>query len=329
MAHMDLYRYSLSLGNTGGILGVISSVRLSYAMGEYTSTGPIMIIATYATIVSEIYAYVYLYYFLYNFVLHGIIRKRLLFPFVGYLIIIISFTGRTEYIQCSVMVIWMLMFLFYKKDNKNLRNSRELFKRISAIAIFAVALLFVYGFISRNSLADDSVSGTIVSYMCASLYGLDQIIIGKKEFYGINGKSLEFGYYTLQNIYSFLNLLGFEFNIPSFQHLPFYYYETGGSNIYTCLAYPLLDYGFWGMLFSRILLGFALGMYENKIKKLSIHNISGLYNVIFMGIICYDAISSYIADRYYSNLLAIPTLVKYTLASAIIIRFFCSDIKKL
>ncbi len=107
-----LYKFSLKYGNENGVFGVLASARLPYALGEYSSSSLIEILAIYLTLICEIYSYLYLYYFLYNAILKKIILKRLLLPIIGYCIIAINFTGRTQYIQVATMIIWMMIYLY-------------------------------------------------------------------------------------------------------------------------------------------------------------------------------------------------------------------------
>lgn len=316
----DLYKFSLSKGNGGGIWGVIATVRLSYALGEYTGSGILIRAAIYATLLCEIYAYLYTYYFLHDFVNNKVVRKRLLLPLAGYIIIAISFTSRTQFIKCAVMVIWMYMYLLYRQGGSKKKNNNELVRRVIWGGTIFVAFLFIYATMTRNSENSGNIFQVLASYISAPLYGLSVTIDG--TIYGINAQEKEFGYYTLQNIHRFLNNFGFDYDVPSFHNLPFFYYARGSSNIYTALLYPIQDYGIRGMLGSRFFLGILVGVLEKNVFRMSGNKASNLTFVIFMGIIYYDAISTYIADRYYDDLLDINALIKYTLFAYIVIKFW-------
>ncbi len=320
-----LYKFSLKHGNTRGIFGVIASVRLPYALGQYSSSGLIEKIAVYLTLVCEIFSYLYLYYFLYNAILKKVILKRLLLPIIGYCIIAISFTGRTQYIQVATMIIWMTIYLYSQKENKRY-NNKQLIKKIMSIGITGVVLLFLYGGISRNSVENSSLSISITAYIGSPLYGFDQYKdIG---FYEIAPGSKEFGYYTLQNIHSFFNKFGANFEIPSFHHLPFYKYSKGSSNIYTSLMFPYQDYGIVGLFITRMLIGFIAGVLERKVIKSDLTRWNTIMWIIAIGIFYYDGVSAYIADRFIDNLFDPITLLKYTVFSAVIIKFLGKCKKK-
>lgn len=317
----DLYRYSLSLGNRAGVFGVIASVRLAYAMGEYTSSGILMTLVIYFTLICEIFAYAYLYYFLYNYIFYKKIYKRMLLPLLGYMIIAISFTGRTQYILVAVMIIWMLIYLNTKKGAITKASSRVLFIKIIKIALVSIILLFVYGALTRNLSEGSSIISSIVAYIGSSIYGFDQC--KNIDMYGVSARQC-FGYYTLQNVYAFLNQFGFDFPTPSFHHLRFFDYERGCSNIYTSLFFPYQDFGFLGVIVTRILIGFVAGCIEKKVMKGKVTDTKNLVWVIFMGILFYDGINAFIADRYVDNLMDPITIIKYTVFSFLVLKLFCN-----
>lgn len=316
----DLYKFSLTIGNSGGLLGTLASVRLAYATGKYVSQTSIMPIAIVLTLIFEIYAYLYLYYFLYDVIVIRIVQKRLLLPFIGYLIISISFTGRNQMIMSVVMLIWMMIYIYYSHYRKKRYISNKLLRKIFKIGIISLIVLLLYASVTRNETADETSNllRVITSYFSASLYGLDQNM--NNLIYGINGRKLCFGYYTLQDFHNFLNSFGTNFAVPVFHNLPFFSYKSGSSNIYTSLLFPILDYGIIGMLVTRFFIGLFAGMILNKVSKLNYTKKENITWIIFTGILFYNAFYSYIADRYYSNLLSPSTLIKYTLFSYAVIK---------
>ncbi|MCI9047455.1 MAG: hypothetical protein HFG71_09325 [Hungatella sp.] len=57
---LDLYLYSLEIGNTGGIFHTISVTRLDYAMGVYKTRLPFYFLFTVGTLMSEMIAYFFI-----------------------------------------------------------------------------------------------------------------------------------------------------------------------------------------------------------------------------------------------------------------------------
>ena len=326
----DLYKFSLTIGNSGGILGTLAAVRLSYATGQYVSQTSIMPIAIVLTLIFEIYAYLYLYYFLFNVIVAGIVQKRLLLPFIGYLIICISFTGRNQMIMAIVMLIWMMMYIYYSHFSKRKYVSNKLLRKIFKIGIISLIILLLYASVTRNTAANETSSfvKVITSYFSSALYGLDQNMDGL--IYGINGRRLCFGYYTLQELHTFLNSCGMDFAVPVFHNLPFFSYKNGSSNIYTSLLFPILDYGIIGMLITRLFIGLFSGMVLNRVRKLDYSKKESVTWIVFVGLLFYNAFNSYIADRYYDNILSPSSLLKYTLFSWLVIKIFggCKRCKK-
>lgn len=319
----DLYKYSISHGNSAGVLGVIANVRLSYALGEYSASSSIVSLAIYATLICEIVAYVYLYYYLYDFIFFGKVYKRLLLPLAGYIIVAISFTGRTQYIVIVTMIIWMSIFLYFKKDKQtSSHNNKKILKVMCTVGIIGIVALFGYGSFSRNLGGDTKLGETIIAYMGSAIYGFDTC--KNINMHGIDAKLYGVGYYTFQNIHKFLNQFGMDIPVPTFHNLRFFYYEKGSSNIYTCFFFPYQDFGFWGTVLLRFFLGILCGLIEKKTIMQYAIDKKAIMWVIITGILYYDAISSYIADRYYDNLLDPTSILKYTIFSYLIIRLFCN-----
>lgn len=65
--YYDLYRFSLTIGNTNGLLGTLSSVRLSVATGRYVSDN-MNIFIFMATSVCEVICYISIYLFIYEII---------------------------------------------------------------------------------------------------------------------------------------------------------------------------------------------------------------------------------------------------------------------
>ena len=318
----DLYKFSLTIGNSGGLLGTLAAVRIHFATGQYVSQTSVMPIAIILTLVFEIYAYLYLYYFLYDAIVAKVIKKRLLLPFIGYLIITISFTGRNQMIMSIVMCIWMLVYIHYSHYKKKKYISDKLLNKIIKIGFISIVLLLLYASATRNNSDEgaNTLLKVITSYFSAPIFGLDGNM--EKLIYGINGQKMCFGYYTLQELHSFFNSFGADIAVPVFHNLPFFSYQNGSSNIYTCLLFPILDYGIAGMLLTRFLIGVVSGMLLNKVRKLDYSKKENVSWIIFVGILFYDAFSAYIADRYYDNILSPSTLIKYTIFSYWVIKVF-------
>lgn len=322
----DLYKFSIGIGNSRGILGTLATSRLAYSMGEYSSSNFLVDVSIYMTLCLEIIAYYYLFYFTYNVVFFKKKYKRLLLPILGYSLVAVSFTGRNQYIQIAIICVWFLIYLYYVRDkNINQKSNKKLLKVIIKISVSCIVLLFLYSFLTRNS-DGSNLFDEVLSYMGSSIYGFDNY--KDTDMYGVVAKKEAFGYYTMREIHSFFNtLFRTDYSVPAFRNLRFFSYKSGSSNIYTCLYFPYQDFGTVGVMITRVLLGFIIGVVERNLSKTYLFDSKGIVYMILLGIIYYDAISSYIADRYYGNILDPVSLCKYTVFSYIIVKLL-GDIRK-
>ena len=305
----DLYKFSLTLGNNSGIFNTIASTRLAYALGEYTGGN---LIISLLTITCEISCYAYIFILLNN----SLIAKKVdiinALPIVGYFFIIISFTNRTEYLRIGFAFITILLYFVYSYYSiYNKKN--KIFKKIILFCGIIVIFFFGYGNLTRGQSEDESLANNIVAYSSGALVGLDQYLLNGWE------KNPYFGYYTLQEFYSFFNV---QHNIEPQHHLTFFSYNIGRSqsNIYTSLVLPIQDYGIIGMLISRLFIAFLATKIFNY--TLQVQNIKKL--IVMLTITClfgYMYLNVGIADRFCNYLLSPSTIIKYTLVSYIVIMF--------
>ena len=328
--YYDLYRYLVEKGEYTGLFSVLSDIRLDYATGLYVDRGIVMQIVIYVTILLEIISYIYLYYYIRSRIVYKKNELKLLFPIVGYLLIILTFTGRTGYIEYLSVFLTMFIYTFYKcrslYASPEEYKSRAMIQRIAKIiALFAI-LFFGYQFIFRND--ESTLAKSITAYIAAPLYGYS--IMDGKLFYGINGQNMTFGYYTFQYIHSMINsLLGTRIPVPVFHNLPFFEYAKGSSNIYTSLLFSYLDFGYGGVLVTRCILGFISGFTLNILLKC--YNPSDLRTIpclVFYGLLFNAALSAAIADRYAGLLLDPNSIIKYLIVSPIVIYIFHNIINR-
>lgn len=305
----DLYKFSLTLGNNAGILGTISSTRLAYALGEYNGGNILIALLTTA---SEIICYTYIYFFMYNFLVNKKIVYRNLLPIMGYCLIVVSFTGRTEYLKIGFSFLIVYLYLVYTNQT-NYRLKKKVINKLINICLIIAIVFFAYGNITR----DEEVSGIneIIAYSSAGIIGFDQYLNNPWK------ENPYLGYYTLQDAYSFI---GIKHNSAPQHHLPFFYFGNGklSSNIYTSLLFPIQDYGIMGFYISRVLLSFITIKLFNKLLK-SKQNTRMIILLICSFMLAYCYISTPIADRFKDFILSPSTLIKYTFYSYFIIKIIC------
>lgn len=313
--YYDLYRFSLTIGNTNGLLGTLSSARLAVATGKYVSDN-MNIFIFMATSVCEVICYISIYLFIYEIIEKNKFRKHLLLPIIGYCCILVSFTGRTEYLKLFVAV--LVAYINVYGNKYGLVVSKKIMGTLVKMALIMSIIFFGYGALTRmngDSAMIGSIYDNIIAYSAASIVGLNNYI--KQGF----GNNPYFGYWTLQKVY---DSLGFVRLYTPPHNLQMFYYGKDfllRSNIYTSLALPIQDYGIWGMLMIKSFFAFisykiVFAFSRNTLRNFRTKMI--LFIIASEFIYCY--FSAPIADRFI-DLLSISTWFKYTIFAYCVIVF--------
>ncbi len=315
---IDLYLFSLTIGNHRGILATISSTRLSYAMGEYKTILPFYFLSVIGTLIAEILAYFFIYVFVNNCVILKYPNFKLLLPVMGYSIIVVALTERIPYIKIAVYFFISIIIANYRNNAKKkiVKINSKIVKSIIKIGILFSAFFFGYGMFVRGSADELTLSETIAAYVGAPIYGLNHYLQNPW------GKNTEFGYYTLSGLHRTLNRFGAAYGIPRFHLDMFEYGNQLTSNIYTYLVLPIQDYGMLLALFLRIPIGLLNGFFQTKMMLINMKNAGGIVVYIFTGILFYCGLMAFCADQYIEYLLTPQTFIKYTLFAWVVIKFF-------
>lgn len=313
--YYDLYRFSLTIGNTNGLLGTLSSARLAVATGKYVSDN-MNIFIFMATSVCEVICYISIYLFIYEIIEKNKFRKHLLLPIIGYCCILVSFTGRTEYLKLFVAV--LVAYINVYGNKYGLVVSKKIMGTLGKMALIMSIIFFGYGALTRmngDSAMVGSIYDNIIAYSAASIVGLNNYI--KQGF----GNNPYFGYWTLQKVY---DSLGFVRLYTPPHNLQMFYYGKDfllRSNIYTSLALPIQDYGIWGMLMIKSFFAFISYKIVFAFSRNTLRNVRTkmiLFIIASEFIYCY--FSAPIADRFI-DLLSISTWFKYTIFAYCVIVF--------
>lgn len=313
--YYDLYRFSLTIGNTNGLLGTLSSARLAVATGKYVSDN-MNIFIFMATSVCEVICYISIYLFIYEIIEKNKFRKHLLLPIIGYCCILVSFTGRTEYLKLFVAV--LVAYINVYGNKYGLVVSKKIMGTLGKMALIMSIIFFGYGALTRmngDSAMIGSIYDNIIAYSAASIVGLNNYI--KQGF----GNNPYFGYWTLQKVY---DSLGFVRLYTPPHNLQMFYYGKDfllRSNIYTSLALPIQDYGIWGMLMIKSFFAFISYKIVFAFSRNTLRNVRTkmiLFIIASEFIYCY--FSAPIADRFI-DLLSISTWFKYTIFAYCVIVF--------
>lgn len=315
--YYDLYRFSLTIGNTNGLLGTLSSVRLAVATGKYVSDN-MNIFIFLATAVCEVVCYISIYLFIYEIIEKKSFRKHLLLPIIGYCCILVSFTGRTEYLKLFVAVLVSYVSIHVTKYGQVASN--KAFKTLIKLAAVMVVLFFWYGSFTRSGGSSEYVGGivnNIIAYSAAAIIGLNTCM--DKGLGGI--VSPYFGYWTLQSIYDFFGVVH---NYAPPMNLTMFHYGANNefnSNIYTSLAMATQDFGIAGLFIIKMICGVLSSKLVTVFKKLSLDNV-GIKTILLLIVsnIIYCYFLAPVSDKFV-DLLSISTWFKYTIFAYCVIVF--------
>lgn len=314
---LDLYLYSLEIGNTGGIFHTISVTRLDYAMGVYKTSLPFYFLFTVGTLMSEMIAYFFIYIFMNNLVIGKRKELKLLLPVGGYAVILIALTERTSYIKLFTAFVIAYMLTLYKKQGavRRRRLNKKIKRTVAGFGIMFGVFFFGYGIFTRGDKDGLSLFELLIAYIGAPLYGLNKMFEHPLPSYSL------FGYYTMSGVYRVLNIFGFDFRISQ-THLPMFEYgHLLTSNIYTSLALPLMDYGVTITILSRFFWGFLGGVIQKRMITSALINVWDFVLFILMVLLFYCGLMAFCADRYKEIFLSPTTLIKYTIFAWLTIKF--------
>jgi oligosaccharide repeat unit polymerase len=200
-------------------------------------------------------AYSFLIIFTLNVYFHNEIKYKYLVPVVVYFPLVILTTSRSGFIEFFSFIFLIVVLVRYQANGWGFQNARLYFKMI--IPIIALSLGFYgLGFIRSNGVGtmfNDEMMDSLSQYIGSSIFGLD---------YLINGHLPENGYFaqrTFPILYTILEKFGARIEYVPL-HADFFSWKNGSSNVYTALRNPIIDFTVYGMLVSRIYLGFLYGL---------------------------------------------------------------------
>jgi oligosaccharide repeat unit polymerase len=294
------YTYNLSRigGNPGGFINMLSYARLVDTNNiEFEKIGFFL---KYGLYFSRAYTYYIIYCIIHNYFTFGWKRIPLYLtaPIIIYFIQSVLSTGRTQIIYL-IVYIFMLSVIYIKMNNNwSNKNDYKIFKR----GIISIVLILIFFWIIDTTLRG-SIYGTsrdlfttLSKYISSSLIALDY-------FVNNSGDSDSFGKETLYNFYSLLNRVGFDFEVYS-SPLEFTTFGNISTNVYTALRRYINDFGILGMIIIQFAQGYIYAYYFNSIKH-------GKYigkRLLFYCMLIYPVCFSFIEERFFTNILSLPTL---------------------
>lgn len=228
-----------SLSGSGNFSSIVSLYK------DY-DTGAHVVNLSLLTTVGYYFSQVTAFLFSFLFVASLYKGKRnfiLLLPVVVFALCAATTASRTEFFKIAgAFVLSYFICCFLAKDWK--------IKLKKILIIFAVFLLlfFWYGFAFRGIVFSgfDSIVSSVISYSCASLYGLDSFFSNPWD------PDSTFGAHVFYNVYS---LFGGA-DIDYFEKMQVVGNSGVRSNISTSLTPLIHDFGIGGLLFCRVLFAF-------------------------------------------------------------------------
>lgn len=254
----EMYQLSLSLGNTKGITGIISTIR-PFIEKEAVHVSRWM---NYRNLIAQFIACFYLYIFSSNIIFY---KKRwrnicLLLPVLSYLPFIILTTGRITMLTFLIFSLIVLGTLFQKKYGYTIQSMYKLFVSICMCMFVFMASFFILGEFTGKNLSASRTPFVIIShYAGLSIPAFDFFLNTDVVDTNLIGQS------TLIGPYRNLNALGFNFPLPRI-FLDFVKMDNIDTNVYTAMMRYINDYGFVGMyaLVSLLAVGYSSLYYYIK-----------------------------------------------------------------
>lgn len=236
--------------------------------------------------------------------------------------IIITFSGGSR--GSAIILIFSLLcnyvIEFYKKNHWN-----KGFKISTILKIIIVMFALLFGFkelafiIGQTQVANYTFSKYILIYVGAQLKNLDMAITSQN----IIGCSTVFGQETFRSFVNFFsNLIG-KGTYGSYDlTLPFNYYNgTSLGNVYTTFYPYLRDFGYLGVIFCSMLMGFLSEFFYYQVKKFSKRSDGVSIWDILWSWTFFCLAFSFFSNKFYENIFSL-NIINYMVAAFIVLIYF-------
>lgn len=276
------YRHFMSISSLFGVDNPIQSygaVRSYYVNVANQKIDNIVAKSMWLIIVENISTAIIfysLYVYCYNRFFMGVVKSRLLLPFlVGSPIYLFQSGGRMAYIQIATSVV-SVMFMMIKQTETIRHEKREGIRYyLYKASKYVLLLIFLFIGLGKVRSGEDEMDlvSVICSYTGSSIIGLDIFLTNylTKPLGALADNS--WGENTFRTLYDFLNRFGFNLSLDPY-HDEFFRYPVGSSNIYTCFKYIIEDYSLGGMFVVMLLLGLVYTSFWMYMRYgyMNIHN---------------------------------------------------------
>ncbi len=258
--------------------------------------------------ICEITVYIIIYIYVYNYFLTKKKSLYLLLPLIPDIIIRFITTSRTSFmILVFSAVISVFAALYKQKGPQKIKIPKGL---VIGVCLFAI-IFIIYGR-NRNNAYSIPMINYVQMYTCASIFGLDYILVNGWQ------KNPYFGFYTLQNVY---DMLGIERSTVLTWTKMIDFTDNGyHSNIYTSLFDPIVDYSVLGMLVLRAITAIIAAklIYYFLSDTKGSHMSYIIFYFVIMVLYCY--MYSSVGDVFKDVFLNPDLMIRYLLYSIILVK---------
>lgn len=258
----EMYNMSLSLGNQGGLMNMIKTIRYPFEKGEISFSRWMR----YRNLISMSIATVFLYIYCYKTVFVGNLKRKdilYLLPTVSAIPFFILSTGRRSFIQFIITACVFSTILFQQREGYSSKIRLKILKLLGIACCFSLIIYFSMGFLTGKVQFEGTSPLTIIAhYGGLSVPALD---------YFLNSPQIENQYIGQNSFVSFygnLNTLGMHLELGR-NFLPFVQFQGTDyvdTNVYTVLYRMVADWSIPGMLMTMFLGGSLITLCYNYLK---------------------------------------------------------------
>lgn len=236
--------------------------------------------------------------------------------------ILITFSGGSR--GSAIILIFSLLcnylIEYYKKY-----NWKKEFKASTILKIMGIFLVLLIAFkeisllMGQTQVADLSLTRYTLIYIGAQLKNLDMAITSRN----IIGTSEVFGQETFRAFVNFFSNLVGSGKYSSYDlYLPFNRYnDISLGNVYTTFYAYLRDFGYFGVIFCPMLMGFLSEFMYYKVKAFSKRNDGVSIWHILWSYSFFCLAFSFFSNKFYENIFTL-NIINYIFASFIVLIYF-------
>lgn len=266
----------------------------------------------------------YIFIFIYNVIYYKIKRYIYLTPALLYFVLSAMSSNRSQYIYYFTTVIVMFYFIYQQKNNWSISGNLKFIKYAClSVVTFFILFIFLGNFTGKVKMYE-SPFDNISIYAGATIPALDLYL----EDYQYDPKN--FGKETLKGLSNILTKFGIDFEgndtdpNKTIQVSSTYVVRT---NVYTCIKEYLHDFGIFGLIIVRIIMGYFYTYIYLKIKRNSVKNNSK--SVLLFSMIYFPLVIQFISEGFLTYIFTVTQLIQIIVVSLLISWFQKIKIKPL